>query len=84
MTPSTAPAHSDNITWWVWWDHLLEEWFYTDIDPDTTPGLLAQLLSENVVFHQVLAKSGFEAIEKIHPNHRAAGRQSSKNRPSLN
>lgn len=56
--------------YWVWWDKLLEEWFYTDVSLDETPGLRDQLKLEHTHIHQVSAHTGVAAVEKVCPGFR--------------
>lgn len=70
MQPDETPP-----IWWVWFDRLLDEWFYTPINPEDTPNLAVQLQKEKVIIHEVKAFSGAQAIEKISPGYRDARRQ---------
>lgn len=62
--------NNEHRTYWVWWDNLLEEWFYTNVSLDETPELRDQLELEKTTIHQVKAESGLQAVEKVCPGYR--------------
>lgn len=75
MEKMTDDQTTPPTTWWVWHDALLEEWFYTDVDPSRTPGLLKQLQAEKTTIHHLQAASGVSAIEQLAPGYRQARHQ---------
>ena len=57
-------------SWWVWYDRLLEEWFYTDTPPRQDLALHEQLEKEKTTIYQVQADTGVAAIEAVCPGYR--------------
>lgn len=68
--PVEGPVTELPPTWWVWFDRMLDEWFYSDRSPDVDPALALQLAKEKTVIHQVQADTGAKAVELVCPGYR--------------